>query len=412
MRPAQTILIVTSGALSRHPRALKEATALGQAGFAVTVLTVENHASSAAYDRELLRDAPFRRVTLDHLARRGLPAWRSAASRLGTRLARSAVRFGIESPQALGPARQLGRMARDLPADLTIVHTEMPFWIGCELLGRGRRVAADFEDWHSRDLLPEARTARPMRLIARLERTLLTGGAYASTTSAAMARALQAASGGAAPVVITNSFPLQPPPPPRPADALPSLFWFSQTIGPGRGLESFLAAWARTAQPSRLVLLGEVASDYRSGLVRSLPAERGARLEFLPLVAPDKLPAAIARHDLGLALELDSPANKDLTISNKILQYLNAGLGVIASETAGQREVLERSPGAGILVPLAQTEALAGQLDALLADRARIAAMGRAARRAAEATYCWEREAPRLVAAVAAALQSPPPACG
>jgi len=410
MRSAQTILVVTCGALSRHPRALKEATALGEAGFAVTVLTVENHASSAAYDRELLQGAPFRRVALDHLARRGLPAWRSAASRLATRLARSGVRFGYESAQALGPARRLGRMARDLPADLTIVHTEMPFWIGCELLARGRRVAADFEDWHSRDLLPEARSARPMRLLARMEQTLLCGAAYTSTTSFAMARALQAAFGGAAPVVLTNSFPLQPAPPPRPADQPPAFFWFSQTIGPGRGLESFLAAWTRTTRPSRLVLLGDVAPDYREGLKRSLPAERGARLEFLPLTSPAELPAVIARHDLGLALELGSPANKDLTISNKILQYLNAGLGVIASETAGQREVLERSPGAGILVALADPAALAGQLDRLLADRPRLEAMGRAARRAAETTYCWEREAPRLVAAVEAALQAPPPA--
>jgi glycosyltransferase involved in cell wall biosynthesis len=412
MRSAQTILIVTAGALSRHPRVLKEATALGEAGFAVTVLTVENHAASAAYDRDLLQAAPFRRVRLDHLARRGLPAWRGAASRLATRLARSGARFGFESPQALGPARRLGRMARDIPADLTIVHTEMPFWIGCELLARGRRVAADFEDWHSQDLLPEARSARPMRLIARLERTLLRGAAYTSTTSEAMARALQAAGGGARPLVITNSFPLQPAPPPRPADQPPAFFWFSQTIGPGRGLESFLAAWMRTAQPSRLVLLGEVSPDYREGLVRSLTAERGARLEFLPLTSPEKLPDVIARHDLGLALELGSPANKDLTISNKILQYLNAGLGVIASETAGQREVLARAPGAGVLVPLAHPAALAGQLDGLLADRARVAAMGRAARRAAETTYCWEREAPRLVAAVEAALRSAPPGRG
>jgi hypothetical protein len=49
-------------------------------------------------------------------------------------------------------------------------------------------------------------------------------------------------------------------------------------------------------------------------------------------------------------------------------------------------------------------------LDGLIARPERIAAMGAAARRAAEAVFCWERDEPRLLAAVATALGSPPPA--
>lgn len=118
----------------------------------------------------------------------------------------------------------------------------------------------------------------------------------------------------------------------------------------------------------------------------------------------------IAQHDLGLALEPTLPANKTCTISNKILQYLNAGVAVLASDTAGQREVLERVPGAGLLANLSQTGELTAQLDALLSDRRRIVAMGEAARRGAAEVYCWEREAPRLVAAVEQALSLPKPA--
>jgi glycosyltransferase involved in cell wall biosynthesis len=101
--------------------------------------------------------------------------------------------------------------------------------------------------------------------------------------------------------------------------------------------------------------------------------------------------------------------NKDLTIANKILQYFGAGLGVIASDTAGQREVLARAPDAGRIVTLTETTAVAALLDGLLAEPARVAAMGRAARRAAEETYCWEKEAPRLVATVETALKAPVP---
>jgi glycosyltransferase involved in cell wall biosynthesis len=237
-----------------------------------------------------------------------------------------------------------------------------------------------------------------------LEHDLLHRAAYVSTTSQAMADALHRTYGGKRPIVVSNSFPLQPLPAPRANAPLPAFFWFSQTIGPGRGLEPFLTAWAATHASSRVVLLGNVDAAYRESLIGALPPPRRSQLEFRDPVAPLDLPALIAEHDIGLALEPSEPANKNFTISNKILQYLNAGLAVVASDTAGQGEVFARAPGIGELVALQDTAALASRLDALLADPARLAASRQAARRAAEATYCWEKEAPVLIRAVEAAL--------
>jgi glycosyltransferase involved in cell wall biosynthesis len=407
MPPSPAILILTSGPVCRNPRVRKEAEALSGAGYEVTVMTVANNARFEAFDAEILRTAKYRKVALDQFSGRGISGARAFCSRLRTWIAKRCTRFGLQSTQALGPTGALGGMARDFEADLTIVHTEMPFSIGCDLLARGRRVAADFEDWHSRDLLPETRSTRPIRLIAAAERELLRRSAYASTTSHAMAKALQGAYGGSLPLVISNSFPLQqrysPPAPGNP----PSFFWFSQTIGPGRGLELFLAAWQQTVHGSRLTLLGDIDDGYRSSLIQRLPVKRRESLHFLPITSPDDLPAVIAEHDIGVALELNYPMSRGLTITNKILQYLNAGIAVVASDTPGQREVLARSKGAGVLVDLFQTGELAAQLDRILADRPLLESMKREARRAAVEAYCWEREAPRLIAAVGSALQSP-----
>ncbi len=109
-------------------------------------------------------------------------------------------------------------------------------------------------------------------------------------------------------------------------------------------------------------------------------------------------------HDIGLALEQSFIANRDLTITNKILQYLNAGLAVVASDTRGQREVLAHAPDAGVMVKLAETADLAQTLDRLLADRHALAWHQAAARRLAEQVYCWEKEAPRLLDIVERAL--------
>ena len=140
-------------------------------------------------------------------------------------------------------------------------------------------------------------------------------------------------------------------------------------------------------------------------LLPELPTDFRARIEFLPLVPPDELPAIIARHDIGLALEDASIRNRDLTITNKILQYLNAGLAIVASDTAGQREVLNRSPEAGFIAATADEPTFAAQLDQLLKDSARLHASQRAARQLAEDCYCWEREAPRLIELVESSLR-------
>jgi glycosyltransferase involved in cell wall biosynthesis len=394
------ILIISSGSPCRNPRPLKEAGTLGRAGHEVTLLTVSESPALDKEDRILVAGQPFRHESVGSNPDATVRFFR----RVRHRLAVQATVAGFPTLHALGPAGQLRRRALEIPADLTIVHNEIPFWIGCDLLRRGRKVAADFEDWHSEDLLPTDRRGRPIDLLRGLENELLHRAIYTTTTSAALSSALAARTGAPPPQILTNSFPLQPNPRTGPPGSPPAFFWFSQTLGRGRGLEEFCEAWVLTKQPSRLVLLGQPSRGFDRELLARLPPPFAARVTLQSLVPPSELPALIARHDVGLALEQSSIVNRDLTTTNKILQYLNAGLAVAATPTAGQREVLARAPGAGRLIDLANPAATADALDELIGDPARLAAMQVSARTAAENTYCWEREAPRLVALVAAAI--------
>jgi glycosyltransferase involved in cell wall biosynthesis len=400
------ILIISSGSPCRNPRPVKEAQTLGQAGHEVTLLTVCESQELLRQEAVLTAGAPYRHEAVDRDPGQILRFWR----RLRRRIAVTSTEWGLESLHALGYPGSLERRAREIEADLTIVHNEIPFWIGCRLMRAGRRVAADFEDWYSEDLLPETRRHRPLRKLRRLEQELLRHAVYTSTTSQALSTRLAGQYGAPAPLVLTNSFPLQDNPRSGSPGDPPAFFWFSQTIGPGRGLDEFFQAWRQTRHPSRVVLLGNLIPDYGRHLLALVPDSFRPRVSFLPLVQPNELPTVIARHDIGLALEPATPPNKDLTISNKILQYLNAGLAVIASDTAGQSEVLRQAPDAGLRVNPGRVDDLASRMDALLAEPARIRAMGAAARRAAESTYCWEREAPRLIHAVTTALARPPTA--
>lgn len=395
------ILIVSSAHLCRNPRVWKEAVTLGRAGHDVTVLTVLSHPPSVPLDRELAATAPFRLATIDHLAARSLPRWRALRDRLQTRVARRFVaRTGLQLPSALGPARRLLLTARRYPADLTIVHCEAPAWVGLKLLQDGRRVAADFEDWYSEDLLPADRRHRPIALLRRIERQLIQRATYVTTTSAAMADGLQGRYGGPRPAVIRNVFPLPPPPPPRPPGRPAVFVWMSQTVGPGRGLESFFDTWANLPVATDLRLIGQAAPAYQEALLDRLPATRRSAVHFQPFVSPAALPAELATADIGLALEADEPPSRRLTITNKIFQYLGSGLAVLATPTAGQREVFDLAPGIGWLEGFTEPSRSAARLAELLADRQRLRLTQAAARAAAEARFSWEREAPRLLGLV------------
>ena len=397
------ILIISSGSPCRNPRPLKEAEALGRAGHDVTLLTVSESPALDALEQALVAGRPFRHESVG----RDPGITTRLCKRVRQRLAVQATIAGFPTLHALGHVGPLRRRALELPADLTLVHNELSFWIGCELLRRGRKVAADFEDWYSEDLRPADRRGRPLAPLRALERQLLLHAAYTTTTSAALSVALAARYGAPPPQVLTNSFPLQPDPRSGPPGTPPAFFWFSQTLGPGRGLEEFCASWILTKQPSRLVLLGNPSPGFAPRLLAALPAAFAARVTLQPLVPPSQLPALIAQHDIGLALEQSAVLNRDLTITNKILQYLNAGLAVVATPTAGQREVLARVPGAGQLIDLDSPAVTAAALDQLISDRAQLATTQRSARTAAETIYCWEHETPRLVAIVTAALARP-----
>lgn len=403
MRPAR-IVILSSGPLCRNPRVHKEAFTLAQAGYEVTVVTVAHHARFEAYDAEILRNAPFRKVVLDRLSTR--PSVKIVS--IGERILSLALRRAkIQHPAALGPYHALRRLALAQPFDLLIAHTELPLCIAADLLAKKHPVAADIEDWHSQDLLPAARAQRPINLLVRTETLLLQKACYTSTTSHAMATGLAAACDSPVPVVVPNTFTLSSAPSPGLRATPPAIFWFSQSIGPGRGLEEFFAAWSLTTAPSRVVLLGDISAGYDTRLLASLPASHRSRLTFHPIVAPAELPALIGRHHLGLALEPNAPANKNLTISNKIFHYLDAGLAVLATPTAGQREVFDRDPAIGLIDDMSSPAALAGKLDELLTNPDRLAAMGASARRLAQSHFCWEKSSPILLAAVAGALHRP-----
>ncbi len=408
-----SIVLITGNHLCHNPRAIKEASALAKAGREVLVLGAWTDASLKARDKALVVGMPFAFVPVVDATDGALRArMLRLLRRIRGRAASMAHRLlGIESRAQFGQAvGGLLRAAERTPATLYIAHSEAGLHVASALAAGGATVAVDMEDWYSEDLLPEARSARPTRRLRRLERELLQRAAYSSCPSESMSRALALEYACPAPTVIYNAFSWQERElldgraEDRRGRTVPSIHWYSQTLGPGRGLEDLVTGLRDVRAAAELHLRGALAAGFEAWLWDRAPDAWRERIFIQPLVPNDQLLSRIAEHDVGFAGERSDIRSRDLTVTNKVLHYLLGGLAVVASDTAGQREVAGLAPNAVRLYPGGNAAALAAELNRLLDSPAQLAAGKAAALRAAAATFCWEKQEGRLVEAADRAL--------
>jgi glycosyltransferase involved in cell wall biosynthesis len=271
-------------------------------------------------------------------------------------------------------------------------------------------VGIDVEDWFSEDLTTEARKRRPTRLLRKLEHQLLTKTAHATCPSQAMSEALAREFECSQPTVIYNAFPWSDRESidglfkDRRERRLPSIHWFSQTLGHGRGLEDLIEALSFVRHEAEIHLRGKPVRGFESWLADRVPDAWRGRIKVHGLVSNAELLSRIAEHDIGFAGETTLIRSRDLTVTNNILYYLLAGLAVVASETAGQREVAMQAPGGVFLYPSGDASALAARLDALLGSADTLRKAKAAALDAAERTFCWERQEQALLESINRAL--------
>ncbi|MDC1505566.1 hypothetical protein N8475_10300 [Winogradskyella sp.] len=122
------------------------------------------------------------------------------------------------------------------------------------------------------------------------------------------------------------------------ADGITRCVWFSQHIGPNRGLEQVFEA-AKLFPEVEFHLIGNQYSSYLDMQVL------GSNIKLHAIMSQPELHAFLEKMDIGLALEsATADGNRNICLTNKILAYAQAGLYILATPTDGQRQFLESLP--------------------------------------------------------------------
>jgi hypothetical protein len=400
------ICVVTAGHLSTCPRMLKAADAFAGAGHHVRVVSTRFVDWAALADADVRRRRPgmwaWTQVDYGHAA--GQRIRRRAGARF--RAAQILARIGgiRRSPLPL-VARAYSRMHPELvraalaePADFLYGGSAGALAAVAEA---GRRAgvpyALDLEDFHSAEQDDSPATRASHALAARIERDVLGGAAFLTAASPAIAGAY-ADTYGVRPIAVHNTFPL----PARAPDLTPTLgeglrlYWFSQTVGPRRGLEDAVRAMGRGAIPGELHLRGEVGAEYFESLIR-LAASAAPALKIVHHrpAPPDSMVDLCAGYDVGLSLEQGHVQSRSLCLTNKAFVYMLGGLAVAFTATAGQRPLAESLAEGAVISGPGDVAGLATALTRWAQDKALLGRAKAAAWTAAQRRWHWEHAADR-----------------
>lgn len=414
----QRVCVITAGHLSTCPRMLKAADALAEAGYRVRVVSARHTLWAEEADRDVRRrrtgawDWTVVDVSRDSARARNLVTGlrRRAAERLARLAGAASLPLWLAARAFSRVHPELVRAALEQPADLYYGGTTGALAAAAEAARRARvPYGLDLEDFHSGEQEPGPLAEAIHALAVRVERAVLPGARVLTTSSEAIAGAYVRDYGVEA-VVVHNVFPLPASPPdttPAPGEGL-RLYWFSQTIGPGRGLEDAVRAMGLGSIPGELHLRGRALPAYLLELERLASAEApGLKLVIHAPAPPDDMVPLCAGFDVGLALEPPHVFNRRLCLSNKAFTYMLGGLAIAFTDTESQRPLAGDLGAGAILHAPGDVGALAAGLrrwaeDKALLHRARTAAWDAAARR-----WHWEHPAERgaLLDAVGEALR-------
>jgi glycosyltransferase involved in cell wall biosynthesis len=403
------ILLITSGQPTLNPRLVKEADALTQAGYEVTVLYQYWNEWATIMDRELLETKNWNAIRVG-----GSPVKQKSTywlTRFGHKVSNHLAHFFGVAPfadAAIGRcALILSSSAKKQKADLYIAHNLAALPAAVKAARKNNaKVGFDAEDFHRAELVNDPKHF-DFRLKKFIEDKYFQQIDYLTTSSPGISALYQTLFKKLDPKTILNVFNRQQEGiMPRPLDNKLKMIWFSQTIGPNRGLEDIIAV-LKFSDQFELHLLGNIDEGQRrffDDLCSRHQVAKG-QIFFHRPIPSSQIAGFCSQFNLGLALEPGFSINNESALSNKIFTYLQAGLAVVASDTTAQALFMKEFPGLGEVYQRGNLDMLVKILKDYLARPDLLLQQQQQAYAYAQNELSWDMEKEKFISIVKQTLQ-------
>ena len=398
------VVLISSGQPSLNPRLVKEADALADAGYDVTVLYAYWNNWGTQFDQKLIPAKKWKAICVGGEPENDKTTY--SLSRVIHKISRAlnkASNGKLFAELAIArPAYSLIKEAKKHKADIYIGHNlgALPATIKAAKFNK-KSCGFDAEDLH-RFERSDDKNDPDVKLKSFLENKYIPQTNYLTTSSDQISGIYNQLFTDKEPVTVRNVFPKETAIQPHVINENGPirLLWLSQTIGPKRGLQEALKALEiLSSYPFELHLLG-----YSTEATRNEMNASGLNIHFHQPMPSNQLTAFASQFDIGLALEPGFSTNNDVALSNKIFTYLQAGLGIVVSDTTAQKTFLVQYPQTGKLYPKGNAQALADILLYYHSHRDQLLEAQNASLSLAREELNWETEQQKFLKVVADTL--------
>jgi len=395
----KTVVLISVGQPSINPRLVKEADTLAKAGFDVYV--IYSFWAKWAWDADqllfpkvgwvpiLAGGSPFENKAAYFFTRLRVKIFRFIAEKVTFKLGVAEIARGRTYPELL-------KKALSIKADLYVAHVQAALPAAVKAAQKhNARCGFDAEDFHRQEVSDDVNSYN-FKISSYIEDKYLPSVNYITASSPLIAEQYALLYKRAV-TCILNVFPKTPALSiTRNEDKPLRLFWFSQTIGSNRGLETIIEAISLTVAAMELHLLGQPANGYKQQLLQFAQSKGiDNRIFFYGPVPADELFNIAAQFDIGLASETDFCLNRRISLTNKIFTYIQSGLAVAASNTPAQRALIDKYPQTGKIYNNAAQ--LANILSMYHANRELLHQTKKAAFKTGQTQLNWEIESGKFL---------------
>ncbi len=385
------VALFTAGHLSSCPRLLKEAQLLHENGYSVSILYLESIHSISLLDKLIIEkntNWKFYPIVWD----------RRIETLYSIMLFRLSKVLNINKHLIQSTSKALIDKALSIKADLYIAHHPSVLVAAAMAAKKYKaKYAYDIEDAFAY-IDNGSFLENPDETIFNVEKKYIRGASFTTTASPLYSQLyIDNFHLPNTPIDVLNVFNINE----RPIEYKDrrdlkkiSFYWYSQTVGLNRGLQDLFRSINQLPYNSfELHIRGMCTEEVKLELLNLVDSDEHKRnIYFHAAVSVEELELRNKEHDVGFALEASTSLNRDLCISNKILDYLRSGVMVVATRTKGHDVITSQLGEFAIKYNPGDVESLASQLTELINDPSRINFSKAKSIELAEVKYNWSKQ--------------------